>query len=145
MDSETGLNSELEFFREQWLSEVRTKRLGHPSAQPQPAQHSRAPAPGEASSSIQPPLSPRRFKVRPASPTDAKRPVPVTEDDDEYAPTRPFDEVPEPSGHTLDGSVSSSPGKELVSALDHYEEAMEKEAQGNMGDSLKLYRRAYRV
>ncbi|KAG8410673.1 hypothetical protein J3459_016961 [Metarhizium acridum] len=37
------------------------------------------------------------------------------------------------------------PQKELVSALDHYEEAMEKEALGNMGDSLKLYRKAYRV
>ncbi|KAG8411207.1 hypothetical protein J3459_016551 [Metarhizium acridum] len=36
------------------------------------------------------------------------------------------------------------PQKELVSALDHYEEAMEKEALGNMGDSLKLYRKAYR-
>lgn len=31
------------------------------------------------------------------------------------------------------------------SALEHYEKAVEKESEGNLGDSLKLYRKAYRV
>jgi F-box protein 9 len=34
---------------------------------------------------------------------------------------------------------------EPSSALEHYEQAVEREAQGNLGDSLKLYRKAYRV
>ncbi|PHH61457.1 hypothetical protein CDD81_365 [Ophiocordyceps australis] len=38
-----------------------------------------------------------------------------------------------------------APPRRLVSALDHFEEAMAMEAQGNMGDSLKLYRTAYRL
>jgi F-box protein 9 len=45
----------------------------------------------------------------------------------------------------LDDPQDPDEKKPLVSALDHYEEAMEKEAQGNMRDSLHLYRRAYRV
>jgi F-box protein 9 len=52
------------------------------------------------------------------------------------------------SGHTLDSSSSKptkAKDKELLSALDHFEEAMIKEASGNMGDSLKLYRKAYKV
>ena len=35
--------------------------------------------------------------------------------------------------------------KEPVSALDHYEKAVEKESQGNLGDSLSHYRKAYRL
>ncbi|KOS21405.1 F-box protein pof7 [Escovopsis weberi] len=49
----------------------------------------------------------------------------------------------------MDGSAIQTPQpsskKQPVSALDHYEEAMEKEAQGNMGESLRLYRKAYRL
>ena len=36
-------------------------------------------------------------------------------------------------------------GKEPVSALEHYEEAVEQEKQGKLGESLKFYRKAYRV
>ncbi|KAI9770948.1 MAG: hypothetical protein M1840_002652 [Geoglossum simile] len=32
-----------------------------------------------------------------------------------------------------------------LSALEHYEKAVEKESQGNLGDSLDLYRKAYRM
>ena len=35
--------------------------------------------------------------------------------------------------------------KEPRSALEHYERAVEKEDQGNLGDSLSHYRKAYRV
>lgn len=41
-------------------------------------------------------------------------------------------------------SVQAS-SKEPVSALDHYEKAVEKESQGNLGDSLSHYRKAYRL
>jgi F-box protein 9 len=35
--------------------------------------------------------------------------------------------------------------REPRSALEHYEKAVEREAQGNLGDSLDLYRKAFRV
>ena len=35
--------------------------------------------------------------------------------------------------------------KEPQSALEHYEKAVERESQGNLGDSLSHYRKAYRV
>lgn len=47
------------------------------------------------------------------------------------------------------GRLLSHPGtqipKEPRSALEHYERAVEREDQGNLGDSLKLYRQAFRV
>lgn len=47
----------------------------------------------------------------------------------------------EGSAHHLDTQTS----KEPKSALEHYEKAIEREDQGNLGDSLKLYRQAFRV
>lgn len=40
---------------------------------------------------------------------------------------------------------SNEVNREPTSALEHYERAVERESQGNLGDSLKLYRKAYRV
>jgi F-box protein 9 len=37
------------------------------------------------------------------------------------------------------------PPKEPSSALELFEQAVKKEAQGNLGDSLSLYRKAYKV
>lgn len=46
-------------------------------------------------------------------------------------------------------TIGSHPSNHLVreprSALEHYEKAVEKEDQGNLGDSLSHYRKAYRV
>lgn len=138
-----GLDSELESFRQQWISEVRTKK-GEQSSQ---THRSTADGPSTSTAPVTStaPTSPRKSKVRPPSPSKARKQPPVIDEEDDYLHGRSFDEGPEPVGNTTDGSVRSPPEKELVSALDHYEEAMEKEAQGNMGDSLKLYRKAYRV
>ncbi|QPG95190.1 hypothetical protein C2857_007806 [Epichloe festucae Fl1] len=135
--SSQGLNSELESFRQQWLSEVRTKRSERP--RPSSAAHSH--------SSPTAPVSPKRSKARPPSPTKTRKVASAVDEEDgnEHSQPRVFEGSPEPSGNTIDGSVGPPLGKELVSALDHYEEAMAKEAEGNMGDSLKLYRRAYRL
>jgi F-box protein 9 len=67
------------------------------------------------------------------------------DDGDDYVPTQSFDGASKQLSRTIADDGGPSEQKQLVSALDHYEEAMEKEAQGNMGDSLHLYRRAYRV
>ena len=45
----------------------------------------------------------------------------------------------------LSSHTSSQTPTEPTSALEHYEKAVEREDQGNLGDSLKLYRQAYRV
>ncbi|KAF5124156.1 F-box protein HRT3 [Metarhizium anisopliae] len=136
MEESNGLGPELESFRQQWLSEVRTKK-GEQSTQPQPRN-------SVPSASTAPP-PPRKSMARRPSPAKSRKAPPAAEEEDEYLHGRSFDDGPEPSGNTIDGSVRMPPERELVSALDHYEEAMEKEALGNMGDSLKLYRKAYRM
>lgn len=120
MASSKGLDSELESFRQQWLSEVRTKQ---------------GPKFASAHSSSAELASPEESKARPSSPSKTRKPAPTVDEQDAFSQPSVFDaDSAEPSG-----------AKELVSALDHFEEAMAKEAEGNMGDSLKLYRRAYRV
>lgn len=42
-------------------------------------------------------------------------------------------------------NLRSETQKEPRSALEHYEKAIEREDQGRMGDSLNLYRKAFRV
>lgn len=129
-------NSELESFRQQWISDLQSR--AHEADTPS---SSAAAAPAATS-------RPRR-RTGPSSPTITKKHLPAVEDDEYYLHGPTFDSMPPPSssGHLL----SDPPGKHehdekpLVSALDHYEKAMEKEAQGNMGESLKLYRQAYRV
>ncbi|KAK9652699.1 hypothetical protein HCH54_002647 [Aspergillus fumigatus] len=44
-----------------------------------------------------------------------------------------------------DALLSQIPRREPRSALEHFERAVEKEAQGNLGDSLHHYRKAYRL
>ncbi|KAG8411529.1 hypothetical protein J3458_015585 [Metarhizium acridum] len=142
MEESNGLGSELESFRRQWLSEVRTKK-GEQSAQPPPRNSVPSASTAPAISPASPP--PRKSVARRPSPAKSRKAPLAVEEEDEYLHGRSFDDGPEPSGNTIDGSVRMPPQKELVSALDHYEEAMEKEALGNMGDSLKLYRKAYRM
>ncbi|VUC35830.1 unnamed protein product [Clonostachys rosea] len=137
MNPKKDLNSELESFRQQWISDLRSK--DEPTAaSTSSAGPSRPRAP---SSSFQHPVSKSSYPP----PSSGKKNVNV-EDDDEYFQGRSFDELPGPSGHTLAEGPAHPPGeRKLVSALDHFEEAMEKEAQGNMGDSLTLYRKAYKL
>lgn len=132
MSSPSGLDSELESFRQQWLSDLRTRGGG-------PSRAAAAAAAATSSRTAAPPSPTRHRRGELAADDD-------DDDDDDGLQARAFDdENPQQSGYSLDGAVRPPPARELVSALDHYEEAMEKEAQGNMGDSLKLYRQAYRV
>jgi F-box protein 9 len=129
-----GLDSELDSFRAKWLSDLRSKRDG-------PGESSHSPsASGAASASAS--RAPRRDHKLPASAAPA---APLVVDEDEHLPSRNLDEhhAP-PESASVDPTAQVAKGK-LVSALDHYEAAMVKEAQGNMGESLKLYRQAYRL
>lgn len=69
------------------------------------------------------------------------------DDDDDYIQAVSFDAPPraESSSELVPGQPGKAVEKELVTALDHYEKAVEKEALGSLGDSLKLYRKAFRV
>ncbi len=161
MASGDGLDSELESFRKQWLSDLQTPR-GHPSADAPSSSsashlrresHSRrhdAPRQSFSSSSARP--GPLKKTNGPPSPTAARRAF-ILDEGLDYVGGRSFDEpapplIPssEPRAPVSSIDAAAKPKeKKLVSALDHYEEAMEKESQGNMGDSLQLYRKAYKV
>jgi F-box protein 9 len=73
----------------------------------------------------------------------SKKPV-LSHVDDDYVQPPTFDEPPSP-GATRKEDETSTALTEPVSALDHFEAAVIKEAQGNLGESLKLYRKSFRV
>ena len=132
------LQSELESFREEWLSEVRAK---HPS--PDTQQHGVSP---------RQPVQPSR--IGPLKPTTVacgkKLMARRLDDDHDYVQPEAFDAQEHPAA-TQSHVESANKGQdeckvmEPVSALDHYEAAVEKESQGSLGDSLRLYRKAFRV
>ncbi|KAF4454969.1 hypothetical protein F53441_2626 [Fusarium austroafricanum] len=131
MSSNTNeLNSELESFRQKWISDLRTRNEHHDAAEAPVAEPSR-PRPHHG------PISALPHKHAPA-------PALADDADDDYVQTQSFDQD-EPVTHAPQDVHHDRKGKKLVSALDHFEEAMHKEDQGNMGDSLKLYRKAYRL
>ncbi len=115
-------NPELETFRQQWRAEVSARAQAEPNKATKPKATRRPPPITSLSSSI-------ALK-------------PVKEDEDLVEPQKAF---------SLDGSSSSeehatsSSGNKPQSALDHYEKAVERESQGSLGESLDLYRKAFRV
>lgn len=140
--SDRNLDSELESFRRQWLSEVQS-RQGESSSY-----RNRRPSDATVHASLSLSAGPPSARSNgPPSPTALRKPI--VDDGTDYVGGYSFDEPAPPSGQTLDGPSTSTSSekkkKKLVTALDHYEAAMQKEAQGNMGDSLALYRQAYRV
>lgn len=136
-------NPELESFRQKWRAEVSAKSK-----------------PGDSSASkksTQPPSKPiaRRPSVVPKAPP---RPSAGAESDNE--PSDEDGELVSPAPpHLASFGISSAKSavekdvekfsgtapKEPESALEHYEKAAEREAQGNLGDSLTHYRKAFRV
>lgn len=45
----------------------------------------------------------------------------------------------------VDGKRGEASSAQPVSALDHYEKAVERESAGSLGDSVSLYRKAFKV
>ena len=143
--SSADISSELESFRERWRAEVRAKQPGSRS-EPQASQ---PPAVSSASSS-----RPARPSKPPPKPSKGKNPAPHDNgdnDDDEdgdYVQPRPFDELSadgSSDSRALGEASEAREEKAPVSALDHYEKAVERETVGKLGDSLQLYRKAFRV
>lgn len=131
--SSPELKSELEAFRERWLSEVRSKRPTAPQAAAGPS-HTRATSASAA------PTSPPAPRAHPAPAGPAKE----AQDDDQIQPPA-FDEILEMAAEKKGMDAEVEEAGAPVSALDHFEAAVVREAQGKLGDSLDLYRRAFRV
>lgn len=120
-------SSELEQFRQQWRAEVSARSQTDGRREIKAAARSRRPPPVASQSSSRVPKPPR----------DA--------DAEEDLEPRHFDAVHgvrENPGH---GDSSKTVAEEPQSALEHYEKAVEREAAGNLGDSLTLYRKAFHV
>ncbi|KAI5920694.1 hypothetical protein F4810DRAFT_403675 [Camillea tinctor] len=145
------IQSELESFREQWKAEVsaRTRNAGTSQQQQQPQQQ-----PSLSSSHRQINRQPHHHLKR-NEPSHrsagSKPPAQLVDDDEEYVPTQSFDELdaPKAKGQRLDGEdATGSKGKEKSepkTALEYYEHAVERETTGKLGDSLQLYRKAFRM
>ncbi|KAI0855155.1 hypothetical protein F4860DRAFT_53306 [Xylaria cubensis] len=156
------IQSELESFRRQWQEEVssRTKKpapaIPTPALAPASSSTSAAsgsrpthrPGPSSSAGTNRPP---RRHYEPPShtkGSTSVSSKIGQLDDDDEedYVPAPVFEgdgssSVARKGGHTLDEEKA----KEPKTALDFYEHAVERETTGKLGDSLQLYRKAFRM
>ena len=142
-------NVELERFREQWKEEVTARSKG--------------PLTNKAGQSTQP-AGPLNNKTDTAEVTAAKKPPQYTRLVEENRGKEEQKDAPSHGGeaqnyHDLadedearrlgtegEGIHPSIAASKLPNtALDHYEKAVEREEQGNLGDSVSLYRKAYRL
>ncbi|KFY64160.1 hypothetical protein V497_01804, partial [Pseudogymnoascus sp. VKM F-4516 (FW-969)] len=134
-------NPELESFRQQWRAEV--------SAKSKPGDSS------TAKKSTQAPSKPtaRRPSIVPKAPprpsADAESDNEPSDEDGELVDTAPpasfgFSSARSAVEKDVEKFSGTAP-KEPESALEHYEKAAEREAQGNLGDSLTHYRKAFRI
>ncbi|ROW07827.1 hypothetical protein VMCG_03566 [Cytospora schulzeri] len=122
-------NPDLESFREQWRAEVRARNSGASGPQQPTTTSSHAESSG--------PSAPRYSRTAHLSSGKPR----VQDTDEDFVEARTFD-APEPA---QDVRHDNQGKKEPVTALEHYERAVEKEDQGSLGDSLQLYRRAFRM
>lgn len=130
-------NSELEYFRKQWQEEVSARSKGGPSSSGSQG----------AKTVSRPPGPPKRGSLRPERDLSAAYSNELSSglllDSHGYHHLGEPDEIRKLS---VEGEgIHPSNRTEPHSALEHYEKAVERESQGNLGDSLALYRKAYRV
>ncbi|KAH8434141.1 putative F-box protein (Pof7) [Aspergillus melleus] len=128
-------NAELESFRRQWREEVARRSRPTP---PRPSQPRQTTTPSTARPSQFPPT---RHEI------SERKEI----EDEEGAASLDQGEIVQGVGQLNlsasdeDAFHSQTPRKEPKSALEHFERAVEKEAEGNLGDSLQHYRKAYRL
>lgn len=133
-------NAELESFRREWREEV--ARRSKPRTRDEAAPQSTSSAPPAAA-----PAPPRLPTSRDASrrkDLEEEGPPPGSFDPDGLAQEAGELSV-KPAEKTDEDVFSRGVEEEPNSALEHFERAVEKEAAGNLGDSLQHYRKAYRV
>ncbi|KAH8597548.1 hypothetical protein B0O99DRAFT_78674 [Bisporella sp. PMI_857] len=126
---EEDFNSELESFRRKWKEEV--------SAKAKADSHKEQSVPGTSKLARRPPAAPRI--------TD-KTPRLVDEEEEDFQPQNfiSLDIASNPTGSIVE-EIPKQGSREPRSALEHYERAVERETQGSLGDSLSLYRKAFKL
>lgn len=146
------IQSELESFREKWRAEVSARnraevgalsRQRQAQATPSSSSSSAAAAAAAAATSSRP--APRNLDPsHKGTPSRAARHV---EEADEYVRALNFDDDPGKlkGVQPLQDLAADLDGKEPETALEYYEKAVDKETSGKLGDSLHLYRKAYRL
>ena len=135
MDSTVAdAEAELERFRDQWRAEVtrNKQRQGVPPAE---------------SSANRPQKKRDVAPQSTAGPSVARRRE--VQDLSEEVEPRAYHDLPDKEEALRLGVEGSSDGRkafqEPSTALEHYEHAVEKETQGHLGDSIKHYRKAFKV
>jgi F-box protein 9 len=133
-------DSALEQFRRQWREEVNARGKSGKKRQSKDYDSLQA-GPSESSEVLKPWSPPPQYR-------------PLGEAREEEHPESYQEEERSRLTDRLDGLTLGNPDEdefsrttreEPQSALEHYERAVEKESQGNLGDSLSHYRKAYRL
>ncbi|KAJ5103181.1 hypothetical protein N7532_003710 [Penicillium argentinense] len=128
-------NAELESFRREWREEVARRSKPRSRAAP-PSAPAAAPAP--------PRLPPTAYEAIHRKELEEEGPPPGSFDPDDLA--RQVDDLSvKPGEREEEDEFTRQAQAEPNSALEHFERAVEKEAAGNLGDSLQHYRKAYRL
>ena len=136
-DVPTNTEAELESFRQKWREEVTARSKG------------KAPVTAKtAAASSSKPHATKSTAQDTAPQTHARQRS--IEDVDEAAPYAYHDLGEKQHGRRLDETSAQTAAalaasREPRSALEHYEKAVEKETQGSLGDSVDLYRKAFKV
>ncbi|KAL8938914.1 MAG: hypothetical protein Q9216_003634 [Gyalolechia sp. 2 TL-2023] len=129
-------NPDLETFRKQWQEEVTARRRVKEQVSPSSA----------ARVSLErPEISTQRVALPPSEvPTEEVEPI-------DGSVTQAYHDLENKEDENRLGTEGSAhhpntrTAKEPRTALEHYEKAIEREDQGKLGDSLKLYRQAFRL
>ena len=128
-------NPELESFRRQWRAEVSARK---DDKKPVNAESSKA------SKTLR--RQPGPSQHVPSHDEDHESDI-----EDHHGPeTKPprdteLELAAEETVDTIEDTRKKGANRVPQSALEHYEKAVERESQGNLGDSLDLYRKAFRV
>lgn len=132
------VNAELDWFRKEWQEEVIARSKG--SSFSQGSKLPRPPGP--------PKLGSGAVELKPSAHSGLSR---IDDEAHGTLGTECYHDLEDEAGARKLGREegvthpSNRATREPSSALEHYEQAVERESQGNLGDSLKLYRKAYRV
>lgn len=133
-------NEELESFRRKWLAEV-SSRSNRRASQPKTEAEIHA---GGESGRKQPP--PRHAAADREEEEDLEEQATAAGPSGDLVSNELIEGVQGLDvASTGDDSFHKEPVDDPKSALEHFEKAVLKEAQGSLGDSLSLYRKAYRV
>ena len=143
-------NPDLESFRQQWKAEVTQKKtIQNQAATRQASQPSTSAA---AKASKRAPRRPSTVHHEPGPLSDLVKDgyydeAEFSEEEEKAAKHERNKSKTGPLSTWKDGDMTEEDEveKEPVSALDHYERAVERETQGQLGESLKLYQKAFKV